>query len=520
MTGNSEDIANEVESLKKEIAAKDEKINEITAELESLKTENRIILASIGHELKTPLTAIIGFTENLAEKLDICDSYKNNLHTVIKNGYHLSNLLNCILDFGKIGSSKLTANKVDFQLKELIEDISTIINFQTLNSNLNFSVNYHYPLPTHINSDPIRVRQVLINLCGNAIKYTNEGEITLDVSYSRQKHRLSFEVTDTGIGISESLLDKIFEPFKQASRFIGQTSGGSGLGLFLSYQIAKVLGGNLKVESELGKGSRFTFEIDPGHIEEEQFVWSEYEIRRDTDIENQLFIRELKGKVLFAEDNLDNQKLISLFISATGAKVDLAHNGKEALHKANSNNYDLILLDIHMPEINGIDAAKTIRTKNQDTPIVAITADNIENDKEILAVFDEVIHKPVDRKHLHEVLANALPRNRASAASNVLSKIEHTLETDPEYQQLQDSFSANLVYCSKKIEDALKGNNIDILKAEVHQLKGTAANFGKPEISKLAAEIDHLFKNNNSQKATGLCHKLGKLCKYNTSHNQ
>ncbi len=504
---DKEDLTLQINSLKNELQEKEHQI-------ENLKHENYIIMASIGLELKTPLTAIIGFTETLIDELSVTTPQKQNLNTIIKNSYHLSNLLNCILDLAKIDNSQLQINHTHFQLNELIKDIENLIHFQADSSKINITIKCEYPLPTIINNDPVRLKQVLINLCNNAIKFTKEGDITLNISYRREKHRLRFTVTDTGIGISNNHLKHIFQPFRQANNLIQKTYGGSGLGLYLSSQIAKLLGGSLTVDSELTKGSTFTFDIDPGHIEEDQFVWSEFEINKNAGITSSQSNYKLTGNILLAEDNVDNQKLTSLLVSKTGAQMVIVENGLEAIQQVQNSSFDLVLMDIHMPKLDGMGAVKKIREFNLTIPIVAITADNSPEEINYYLEngFDDVIKKPIDRNHLFEILNNTLKHDRFSKAANSLTEIENTLKKDPEYQLLVQSFNDNLIFHGQQIKEAITQKDWDKLRAESHKLKGTAASFGYPEISRTASNVERMIKNNQIVDAIDIAESLYHQC--------
>lgn len=501
-----EELENKIKQLEAEKAG-------ALQELEQARSEHHLLYANLAHELKTPLTAIIGFAEDIIAGHDE-DNAIERTKTIATNGYYLLNLLNGIMDLSKIETQSFSLDLSTFSLHSLLFDIEDIMQQQAKSAGNNFSLSCTYPLPTTIISDRTKLKQVLLNLCSNAIKFTKYGDIELQVCYRRDKHRIEFIVTDNGIGIDSKHLQRIFQPFEQADSSITKKYGGTGLGLFISNQISMLLGNEIKVESTPGKGSVFTVEIDPGHIEESQFIWSEFELRRTSFISSDSLPPLLEGNILIAEDNPDNQKLLELMLSQTGADATYVINGQEALEKATSEHYDLILLDVQMPIVNGIEAATMMRASGVSYPIVAVTANNEKKDMDHLLEigFDDVICKPINRKEFFELLANSLRPAPEQRCSESISDIEKALNDDPEFQKLTESFTDTLKYYATRLENAKTKQHWNEMQSLAHKLKGTAGSFGYPQIGTVAASLEKQLKLNNDEAALPLAEELLRLC--------
>mgnify|MGYP001550788664 CR=1 FL=1 len=502
------------EELENKIKELETKNSDLKSELEQARSGHNLLYANLAHELKTPLTAIIGFAEDIAAGHDQND-ITERIKTIATNGYYLLNILNGIMDLSKIETQRFSLDPSTFSLHNLLFDIEDIMQQQAKSAGNNFTLECIYPLPTTIISDRTKLKQILVNLCNNAIKFTKNGDIELRVCYRRDKHRIEFIVTDNGIGIDSKHLSRIFRPFEQADSSISKNHGGTGLGLFISNQISMLLGNEIKVESTPGKGSVFTVEIDPGHIEESQFIWSEFELRRTSFISHDSAPPLLRGNILIAEDNPDNQKLLELMLSQTGADAVYVINGQEAIDQAINNNFDLILLDVQMPVVNGIEAATKMRDAGVSFPIVAVTANNEKKDMDHLLEigFDDVICKPINRKEFFDLLANSLRPAPEQRESESISDIEKALNDDPEFQQLTQSFADTLKYYATRLEDAKNKRHWDEMQSLAHKLKGTAGSFGFPKIGTIAAALEKQLKVENGDSAIPLADELLELCK-------
>lgn len=506
-------LENKIEKLEAELAKLNKDNTSLKSELNDARSVHNLLYANLAHELKTPLTAIIGFAEDI-----VANPQTNNLieriKTITTNGYYLLNVLNGIMDLSKIEKQQFTVERSCFSLHDMLFDIEDLMQQQAKSANNSFTLECSYPLPTSIISDKTKLKQVVVNLCNNAIKFTKNGDISLNVCYRRDKHRIEFKVIDNGIGIDSKHLSRIFRPFEQADSSISKNYGGTGLGLFISNQIAKLLGNEIRVNSAPRQGSTFTVEIEPGHIEESQFIWSEFELRRTSSISRDNVPPLLQGNILIAEDNPDNQKLLELMLSPTGADTTYVINGQEAYEQATSNDFDLIILDVQMPVLNGIETATKLREAGINNPIVAITANNEKADIDNLfeVGFDEVICKPINRKEFFDLLSNSIRPAPDQRKYEIISDIEKILNNDPEFQKLAESFADTLKYYATRIAKAQSTNNWDELQSLSHKLKGTAGSFGFPEVGTVAANLERHLKAEKYDAAKPLIAQLLELC--------
>lgn len=300
-----------------------EKAEEATA----LKSE---FLATMSHEIRTPLTAIIGFAETTLFSDQSKEQRLNSIQTIIRSGKHLLQVVNDILDLSKVEANKLEIEYVETAVIEMLTDIERIERPLAEEKLIDFSIKYIYPFPDKINSDQLRVKQILLNLCNNALKFTDAGHVTINVSYVDDEYLL-FEVIDSGIGISKKQQDLIFQPYRQADSSTTRKFGGTGLGLSLSKLLAERMGGSLSVVSELGKGSQFKLSL-PCHLLEDSKILTG-DTGKVVSVEDKDITapRALKGNVLLAEDNVDNQDLFSIYLNRIGVDVSIVENGKLAV---------------------------------------------------------------------------------------------------------------------------------------------------------------------------------------------
>ncbi|PCK07742.1 MAG: histidine kinase [Alteromonadaceae bacterium] len=405
--------------------SKEANIRARSAQLQAERSEEAKsrFLANMSHEIRTPLTSIIGYSEALQEENLEAKTRNKYTETVIRSGKHLLSVINDILDISKIEAHKLEIESIVVPLATIIEDVRSQLDLKAKEKGLLFSIEAHYPLPEIIHTDPTRLKQILFNLGSNAIKFTQNGSVVVDLSYGQDYKQnndqnidaLVFSVIDTGIGLSEQQKDKVFDAFVQGDASTTRNYGGTGLGLYISKQLSILLGGGLEVKSStLGKGSCFTATISPGDITDVPWLQNESELA--SAIENSKLKHNsadmpvLSGTVLVADDNDDNRILIQHLLEAVGLSVTIAHNGKQALELANNKPFDLILLDIQMPEMGGEEVAEKLRSYGLKMPLLAFTANVMRHqlDRYYEAGFDDYIGKPVDRKNLYAKLTNYL----------------------------------------------------------------------------------------------------------------
>ncbi|MFA6138143.1 MAG: nitrate- and nitrite sensing domain-containing protein [Sulfurimonas sp.] len=359
-------------------------------------------LANMSHEIRTPLNALLGFVDLLKDESRGRKSLKY-VEIISSSSKSLLKIIEDILDFSKIESGKLNIDKIDFNTKAEFEVITYLFSAKCSQNNINLSLVCDENMPQIINTDPLRVKQVISNLLSNAIKFSKEGKnIIVDISY--RDNLLNVSVKDEGKGIASDKLSHIFESFSQEDSSTTREFGGTGLGLSISSELVKLLGGELKVKSEVGVGSEFYFSIP--------ITIGKKLLKTDERFKDITFADK---KVLLVEDNKANQMFMKIILKKLTLKFDIANDGLEALEAFKINKYDAILMDENMPNLNGIEATKQIRflEKEQNlkhTPIIALTANALKGDREkfLEAGMDEYLTKPIDKKRLTEILENFL----------------------------------------------------------------------------------------------------------------
>ena len=361
-------------------------------------------VANISHEIRTPLTGIIGMV-HLLRGTKLSEEQKEFTDTLDFSANHLLELINMVLDYSKIEAGKLELEKIPFDLKGDITKLVKLFEYKITEKGLKLILDYRVDAAYYLIGDPLRLQQIFLNLLSNAIKFTHNGIITLSVIpilVRKEEIYILFEVKDTGIGIAAEDIDKLFEAFNQVSTSISRQFGGTGLGLTISNELIRLMGGELRVQSEPGKGSIFSFELrfKKGEQIKNRQIEPEKE-ERDAD----------SLKVLLAEDNIINQKIISKMLEKYHVVIDIVGNGAEAVRHYDSNNYDLVLMDLQMPEMDGFEATTIIRRSEKyihnHTPIVAFSANAYEDDrkKAIDAGVDDFLSKPIKPEELYGIIA-------------------------------------------------------------------------------------------------------------------
>lgn len=363
-------------------------------------------LANMSHEIRTPMNAILGFSELLSDK-DLDEELRaEHLHRIRVNGEHLLSLIDDILDLSKVEAGQMTTEKQWFNLTELIDETVAGVSVLAQRKGLEIILDYDNNVPESVTADPVRLRQVFTNLLSNAVKFTEAGQIKIRVRCLIESSvtRLRLAVEDTGIGINADAQASIFKPFSQADSSVTRKYGGTGLGLSLSRRIAQVMGGSLTLAwSRPGEGSCFIFEVPVNEISEE-LVHKEKTPLKFSSRENPAD-RDLRGhgaRILLAEDSPDLEALMRFYVEREGYRVDSAHNGEEAVSMAKSRDYEVILMDVQMPVLDGLEATRQLRRSGYKKPIVALTAHALRDDvkKSLDAGCDAHLSKPVDRKDL------------------------------------------------------------------------------------------------------------------------
>ncbi|MFT4929700.1 MAG: signal transduction histidine kinase/HPt (histidine-containing phosphotransfer) domain-containing protein [Phenylobacterium sp.] len=457
-------------------------------EAESANAAKSSFLANMSHEIRTPLTAVIGFSQSIKNGLIPSEKQPEIIDIIIDNGQHLLNLINDILDLSKIEAQQLGVECIEVDLFKLLDNVSRICQPGAHSKELDFVINVTEEVPITITSDPTRLKQILLNLCNNAIKFTDQGQITVNVGYFEGLNALEIDVIDTGVGIPADAAAKLFTAFTQADESTNRKYGGTGLGLYISKQLAQLLDGDITLETEMGKGSTFSVSIDCG---ESRFSDASYLTHtvQVTDQPDTPDIPTLSGKVLLAEDIEVNQQLITMHINATGAEVDVACDGERAVEMALSADYDLVLMDIQMPVMDGKEALNTLQMLGFSKPVIALTANVISNDVEqyINLGFTSCLSKPIDLVDFYNTLAHHLPYRSPSAPDP--AKQEPAPITDPLILKLRVRFQAEISHYLSLITHAQETEDWQSLFEVIHIIKGTAGSFGFMPITRLAGTI-------------------------------
>jgi len=378
-------------------------------------------LANMSHEIRTPMTAILGFTDILLENVH----HKENIHaakTIKENGDYLLSLLNDILDLSKIEAGKFDIEKTRFSLVEVIEDVVSLMNVRSSEKGLELKTEYEGLIPATIESDPTRLRQILINLVGNAIKFTEVGAVTIKVKLlnsDSSSPQLQLKVIDSGIGIEESKFERVFNPFTQSDTSTTRKFGGTGLGLTISKRLAEALGGSISLCSVLGQGSTFSVTLDTGPVKKQDLIrptTSEKTLTEEFDSTPEVGKNPvLNCHILLAEDGEMNQRLITHLLKKAGAQVEVAENGQVAFEKyassvKNNQPFDVILMDMQMPILDGYSATSKLREADCELPIIALTAHAMSGDREkcLAAGCDDYATKPIDKQKLYSMIGSYL----------------------------------------------------------------------------------------------------------------
>jgi PAS domain S-box-containing protein len=412
--------------------------SELTEAYEEAKKATRTksdFLANMSHEIRTPLTAILGFTDFLKTEGDLTLAPKRRIEsidTIERNGNYLLELINDILDISKIESGQFKTEIIECSPSAIVEDVVSLLKFRAIDKGISFNARIDGLIPETILTDPTRLRQILINLAGNAIKFTETGSVDIVIRLLNERDKeakILFDVIDTGIGLKEDQTKKIFQSFSQADTSVTRKYGGTGLGLSISKRLTEFLGGNISVSSVLGEGSTFSFTVTTGCVKNVKFIGSDSEeISREKNKKNELneeTDNPLQGfRVLIAEDGLDNQLLFGFILKKAGIKVTIAEDGKAAVELANSalwegHPYDVILMDMQMPVMDGYTATQILRNEGYNGPIIALTAHAMAGDKKkcLDAGCDEFLTKPVDRKLLIETITNYVIQNKVDSTN-------------------------------------------------------------------------------------------------------
>ena len=469
-------------------------------------------LSNMSHEIRTPLNAILGFVNLLMDE-DISQTHKKYLNTILESSQTLLSIINEILDFSKLRSGKFTIEPKIFSPYEELHHAVELFLASAKSKNITIDLHIDKKLESELYADILRIRQIISNLISNAIKFTpKDGLIKVDISSKDEILRVSVE--DNGIGISQDEIENIFTPFVQVNHYEKHKSSGTGLGLSISHQLAKLMGGNIELESTLGKGSKFSINIPIKIHNPKPFDTKKYkpkEHKQSIDI-------GFRGHILVAEDNEANQELIKILLAKYGLSFELAQNGLEAFNFYKKNSYDLILMDEQMPVMDGNEAVKKIlkyekQNSLKHTPVCALTANVIKGDKErgLLSGFDAFLGKPIILKDLQRVFLKYLKVDNTKKSEFIKNGVQTSLIKGLDIKKLskelllsQDELRMLITLFIKKMEKILPELDHAIGKKDYakiallsHSIKGSSGNFRIEILQKEAAQMEEMAKSKN-----------------------
>ncbi len=515
-----------------DITQLEEKEVALRVSIENAETANRAkseFLANMSHEIRTPMNAILGFTEVLKRGYgkNQGDSTKY-LDTIHSSGKHLLTLINDILDLSKVESGRLEIDKISCQPHEIIREVIQVIGIKAQEKNISLDFEVMGSIPETIVSDPARLRQIVTNLLGNAIKFTDKGGVKIVLSYhqSNNESALMIDVIDTGIGVSNEKLGVIFDPFVQADSSVHRTFGGTGLGLAISRKFARALDGDIKVSSEFGKGTTFTVSIDTGPLDGVNFIDAESMVTLDQvpqSAEHQHW-EFPSANILVVDDGKENRELLQLVLEDVGLQVVLAENGRVGLEKTQQRDFDIILMDIQMPVMDGFTAVGLMREHGIKVPIIALTANAMKGVEEecLAAGYSGYQSKPLDLELLIETLAELLQLSpsQCDVRTDTIGSEEDVNFSDDEwpivsrlsdndrYHPIIRTFAERLDVQLGQMDLAWKNENYDTLASLAHWLKGAGGTVGFDAFTEPAKELEKAVSEKQSINIESALRKL------------
>ncbi|MBD1582760.1 ATP-binding protein [Pseudoalteromonas sp. S16_S37] len=479
-------------NLETKVLKRTYELEQLASQLRDASESKSRFLANMSHEIRTPMTSIIGYADGIILG-DITPQERNHaINVILQNSRHVLGLINDILDMSKIEANRLEIELMESDLFKSIAHVESLLGKQIRDKGLEFDLKYHFPLPDYIIIDPTRLRQILLNLTSNALKFTSVGKITIDVSCSEDV--LSISVTDTGIGMTSTEQKELFSAFYQADSSTSRKYGGTGLGLNISKSLANKLNGDISVESEVGSGTVFTLTLGLFTTENTRWVKSLDEVTQSKPIKEPATEKvntQLKGDILLAEDHGDNSKLIQRILERMGLNVTAVENGQQAVQAVLDNEYDLILMDIQMPVMDGEQALTFIQATGCSAPILALTANTMQHeiDRYLKLGFTDHLAKPIDRAEFSKKISHYLN----------ISIVDEIDIPNEEFDLLKNKYISGLYEQKVQIQNQMKYHDLEGLGKSIHAIKGTAGMFECFEIQNIASKVDTMLKEHCSE---------------------